>query len=137
MWAHKEQINLSPKSHCKSHECPVLCSPIQYDFISFFLLLGHKGLEANDGPWRGKSVLIILMLLQPCPTQVPGIQVDWEAFRQVCSVILNIINQALCFNVSNFPELPLKSKFGSILDPQQAATDFLCIHTYIDVYACK
>lgn len=86
--------------------------PVQYDFISFFLLLGHKGLEANDGPWRMKSVLIILMLLQPRPTQVPGIQVDWEACRQVCSVILNIINQALCFNVSNFPEFPLKSKFG-------------------------
>lgn len=59
---------------------------------------------------------------------------DWEACRQVCSVILNIINQALCFNVSNFPELSLKSKFGSILDLQQAATDFLCAYTLIYMY---
>lgn len=81
-----------------------------------------------------KSVLIILMLLQPSPIQVPGIQVDWEACRQVCSVILNIINQALCFHVSNFPELSLKSKFGSILDPWQAATDFLCAYTLISMY---
>lgn len=76
------------------------------------LLLGHKCLKVDHRPLRIKSVLISFMLFQSHRIQVLRMQVDWEAWRQVCSVILNIINQALLFHVSNFSELLLKTEFG-------------------------